>query len=517
MYTQNDINKQALEVMWRTDGYKLGHYAQFPDGTTKIYSNLTPRSVYGGANEERPPVVVMYGLKKLLQRMVRDFDVFFNSDIAVVRKLYEDRMERFSGTRPNTEHLQRLYDIGYLPLEIKAIPEGALGLVGQPLLTITNTDPSAYWLVNYLETWISSDMWQAITSATTAWNVRRLMDSWCIATGGDPAGNWYLAHDFSYRGLPGMEAAVASGSAHLLSFYGSDSLSSWDLIEATYPETDGVIQIGVPASEHSVMTVGAVQREDGTMDEREQLQRLLDIYPTGIVSVVSDSYDYWGMVSEVLPEFRNQIMERDGKWVVRPDSGDPVKIVTGDPDAPEGTPERRGTLDILWDTFGGTVNEAGYRELDSHIGIIYGDSMTWSTINRMCERMEATGYATTNIVFGLGSFGYQYVTRDTYGFAVKATWAEVDGKPKPVFKDPKTGNGNKKSARGLLKLVDDGSERKLIEDITVAEEAAEPGEGDLLKLMFRNGELVGFDENFQIIRERLLKETKMAEERGWLN
>ena len=194
-----------------------------------------------------------------------------------------------------------------------------------------NTHPCAYWLVNYLETWISTALWQPITSATTAWNIRQLMDTWAVETGCDPEENGPLAHDFSYRGMAGIEAASASGAGHLISFIGSDSLSAWDYIMSTYPKTEGVIQIGVPATEHAVMTAGANVRENGTMDEREQVQRLLDLYPQGFVSVVSDSYDYWDMITTVLPEFKEQIMKRDGRYVVRPDSGNPVDIVTGDP------------------------------------------------------------------------------------------------------------------------------------------------------------------------------------------
>lgn len=512
-----NINKKALEVIWRTDGYKLGHVNQLPEGITRIYSNLTPRSVYGGANEEMPPVVVMYGLKAFLVKLQEDFRYFFQSDIDEVERMYVERIQKFTGQSDvKTDHIKKLHDLQYLPLEIKSLREGALGLIGHPVLTITNTDPSAYWLVNYLETWLSSSLWHPITSATKAWNIRRMMDDFAVETGADPKFNDFMAHDFSYRGLPGIESASLSGSAHLTSFLGSDSLSSWDLIENIYPETDGSIQVGVPATEHSVMCTGAKRNPDGTMDERDQIQRILDAYPSGIVSVVSDSYDYWGMLTDILPEFKDQIMNRDGKWVVRPDSGNPVDIICGDPEADEGTPERKGSLRVLWDIFGGTENDKGYKVLDSHIGLIYGDSMNWKVVHEMFTRMKEMGFATNNIVIGIGSFTYQYVTRDTLGMAVKCTWAKINGEPKPVMKDPKTGGAHtKKSAYGLLKLVDDGNERKFIQNVSEHDES-ESNENDVLRTVFFNGEIINMDDNFQDIRKRLLIQTQVAKERNWV-
>lgn len=526
LFYANDVNNQALEVLWRTDGYKLDHVNTYPENTEMVYSNFTPRSIYRGETKEIPPVIVMFGLKRFLDDFVSAWDVFFESDIDVVASAYKARVEAFSGAEDfNVDHIYKLHELGYLPLQIKAIPEGALGLIGQPVITVRNTDPSAYWLVNYIETWLSTAMWHPITAATVAWSIRRMMDSWSLRTGGDPALNGFQAHDFSYRGMTGWQAATVSGMGHALSFTGSDSLSIWDAILTAYPETAGMITGGVPATEHAVMTANAESGEDG-MDESATIRRLLDIHPTGILSVVSDSYDYWKMLTETLPAFKKDIMERDGKYVVRPDSGDPVKIVTGDPDAPEGSPARKGSLQVLWEEFGGTVNEAGYRELDSHVGMIYGDSMNFNTIDRMCHQMEETGFATSNIVFGLGSYSYQGaivtedhghigITRDTFGFAYKATAVRINGQLKEIFKDPKTGNGNKKSARGFLRVVDDGSDRELVQSVSEADEQNEQND-DMLRTVFLNGNIVNMDTDFQVVRERLVESTADAVERGWL-
>lgn len=514
MYMKN-INDQALEVIWRTDGYKTDHRRQYPENTTKVYANFTPRSIHSSINGNRYPAVVMFGLKRLLEDLKADFDVFFAADIDVVAQAYKKRLEAFTGLENlNVDHLYQLHDLGYLPLEIKAVPEGSIGLINQPLLTIMNTHPCAYWLVNYLETWISTALWQPITSATTAWNIRQLMDTWAVETGCDPEENGPLAHDFSYRGMAGIEAASASGAGHLISFIGSDSLSAWDYIMSTYPKTEGVIQIGVPATEHAVMTAGANVRENGTMDEREQVQRLLDLYPQGFVSVVSDSYDYWDMITTVLPEFKEQIMKRDGRYVVRPDSGNPVDIVTGDPNAEPGSAEHKGTLEVLWEIFGGTINEKGYKVLDPHIGVIYGDSMNYNTINEMCSRMESKGFATCNIVFGLGSYNYQYVTRDSYGFAMKTTWVEVDGKPKSVFKDPKTAQNVKRSARGLLTLTEKKGQRVFKQDVHASVEAREKY-NDVFNLVFKNGVIMNMEDDFQKIRKNLQYASQRAKDNEW--
>ena len=314
--------------------------------------------------------------------------------------------------------------------------------------------------------------------------------------------------------MAGIEAASASGAGHLISFIGSDSLSAWDYIMSTYPKTEGVIQIGVPATEHAVMTAGANVRENGTMDEREQVQRLLDLYPQGFVSVVSDSYDYWDMITTVLPEFKEQIMKRDGRYVVRPDSGNPVDIVTGDPNAQPGSAEHKGTLEVLWEIFGGVINEKGYKVLDPHIGVIYGDSMNYNTINEMCSRMEEKGFATCNIVFGLGSYNYQYVTRDSYGFAMKTTWVEVDGKPKSVFKDPKTAQNVKSSARGLLTLTEKKGQRVFKQDVHASVEAREKY-NDVFNLVFKNGVIMNMEDDFQKIRKNLQYASKRAKDNEW--
>jgi nicotinamide phosphoribosyltransferase len=462
------------------DGYKTDHRRQYPDKTEYVYSNWTPR----GSRVPGVERVTLFGLQYFLDRYLMDeFYEFFSGDVDVACKRYERRMNGYLG--PNnigTDHIRALHELGYLPLEICAIPEGSDVPLRVPMLTITNTHPDFGWLVNYMETLLSAQLWLTCTSATTAKHFRKRLDYWARRTGTDQAFVDWQGHDFSFRGMSGVEAAALSGAGHLISFTGTDTIPAIDLIEDYYPSS-GFIGGSVAATEHSVMCAGGSESEGETFD------RLMDLYPSGILSVVSDTWDFWGVLTEILPARKDKILARDGKLVIRPDSGDPVKIVAGDPDAVPGTPEYYGAVEMLWKTFGGTTTDAGYKLLDSHIGVIYGDSITYERGDQILAELARKGFASGNVVFGIGSYTYQYVTRDTYGFAMKATWVQINGEGMAIFKDPKTDNGLKKSAKGRLAVIDD----QVIEEATPEQEAASQ-----LQPVWRNGEFVnrplGFDE-----------------------
>lgn len=228
------------------------------------------------------------------------------------------------------------------------------------------------------------------------------------------------------------------------------------------------------------------------------LKRLITtVYPNGIVSYVADTYDFWGVVTYVLPKLKPDIMVRNGKLVVRPDSGDPVKIVCGDPEAPEGSPEHRGAFQCLWDVFGGETKD-GYRHLDSHVGLIYGDSITLERQQAILSGLKAKGFA-PSVVLGIGSFTYQMKTRDTFGFAMKATWGMVNGVEREIFKDPKTDiGGEKKSAKGLLQVYrDEEGKPRLLDQCDMDGES-----GGILRPVFVNGELVN-ETSFAAVRKEL--------------
>jgi nicotinamide phosphoribosyltransferase len=444
-----------------TDGYKTGHHLQYPKGTTLVYSNFTPRSnKYAPKGCEQ---VVSFGQQMVMKQIHDMFQTyFFNKPKEDVISEIKQEMSWYLNTEYDTTHFEKLYDLGYLPIAVKGIEEGTLAPIKVPVLTIYNTHPDFYWVTNYLETIISNLLWKPMTSASIAHAYRKLLTKWMLKT--DPERAWFIdwqGHDFSMRGLDSIAATISSGLGHATSFMGSDSLPVIHGARKFYGEEGPVIG-SVNATEHSVMCAGGADDEVGTF------RRLIETYPTGILSVVSDTWDLWKVCTEHIVTLKEEILARDGKLVIRPDSGDPVDIICGSESTLHtGSPEGKGVIELLWDVFGGTVNEQGYKVLDSHIGAIYGDSITIDRAEQICSRLEAKGFASTNIVLGVGSFTYQFNTRDTFGFAMKATYVELEVPMfgefvdqnlnteiigRQIFKDPITDDGTKKSATGLLNV-----------------------------------------------------------------
>lgn len=512
-----------LNPLLYVDSYKIHHNRQYPEGMTKLYSNLTPRkSRMEGVNG-----VVTFGIQHfVLEYLIKQFnEEFFNLNGQRNKQIKDVVIMQYQRhCQVDTKHIEALWDLGYLPIEIKALDEGTICPIGVPMLTITNTHPDFGWLVNYLETLMSCMLWQPITSATIAYEYKKILEKYALETTGTTEGVQWQGHDFSMRGMSSVESAVLSGMGHLLSFTGTDTIPAIYQLEKSYRAT-GLIGASVPATEHSVMCMGTKESEIGTF------KRLLNLYPTGILSVVSDTWDLWKVLTEYLPELKEEISSRDGKLVIRPDSGDPVDIICGyetpnslDPSKPwnygrtlsDLEPAAKGVIELLWEIFGGTTNEYGYKVLDGHIGAIYGDSITLDRAKSICERLKAKGFASTNIVFGIGSYTYQYNTRDTFGFAMKATYGEITHEvevdlgrqgsgtghkvePREIFKAPVTDSGEKKSAKGLLKVVKREGEFALLQQVTKEEQLLEDNE---LKVVFRNSEMVN-PVRFETIRERL--------------
>lgn len=364
----------------------------------------------------------------------------------------------------------------------------------------------------------------------------------------------FLCHDFSYRGIDASIASAKSGSGHLLSFKGTDVILAVDYLAYHYDGDETFVGTSVPAMEHSIQC--------SYNDDTEYFRHIVkDVYPNGIVSVVCDGYDYWSVLTNVLPSLKDDILSRGvdsfgfSKVVVRPDSGDPVRIIAGyrygvyatlnqaerdyhgirdagyevivtsfgkvynviwvGEETFDGSTfklelteidlsieEVKGSIQVLWDTFGGTINNKGYKTLNQKIGLIYGDSITLERADEILKRLEAKGFASDNVVFGIGSYTYQMVTRDTLGFAMKATNIVVDGEEIPLFKDPKTDSGTKKSAKGLLsvmaEILEDGSEKLfLLNDVD-----RETENQSLLTTLFQDGKFLKH-ETLAEIRERL--------------
>jgi nicotinamide phosphoribosyltransferase len=394
----------------------------------------------------------MFGLQYFIQSFLIDTwnKEFFNKPKEQVVAKYKRRMDTSLGLDAvPVDHIEDLHDLGYLPVEILAVREGEAVNIKVPVLTMQNTNSKFFWLTNYLETVMSNALWKPITSATTARQYKMILEKAASETCDDNSHVQFQAHDFSFRGMSGIEDAATSGAAHLLSFSGTDSIPSIDLLEDYYKADAEKELVGcsVPATEHSVMCMGTQGDELGTF------KRLItETYPSGIVSIVSDTWDLWKVLDEYAPSLKAEIEARDGKVVFRPDSGNPEDIICGDKDS-NNSSEFQGCLELLWKNFGGTYNSKGYRVLNPKVGLIYGDSITLERAESIIARMKEMGFAASNIVFGVGSYTYQYVTRDTFGFAMKATYGVVDGEARNIFKDPITDNGTKKSAKGMIAVI----------------------------------------------------------------
>ncbi len=481
------------------DFYKTDHRRQYPDGTTEVYSNFTPRSskLAKVLKEAYDHKVVFFGLQYFIQDFLIDTwnEQFFQQDKAKVVSAYKRRMDFSLGKDAiDISHIEALHDLGYLPIKIKALPEGTRVPIGVPVLTVVNTHPDFFWLTNYIESVISCYLWKPITSATTAFEYRRLLTKYAVKTGTSLDFVSFQAHDFSFRGMSGLQDSLLSGAAHLTSFYGTDSVAAIDFLEEYYYANAEQEMIGgsVPATEHSVMCMGM---QEGELETFRRLIKVL--YPHGIVSIVADTWDFWRVVTEYTVLLKDEILSRDGKLVIRPDSGDPVKIVVGDPQAPEGSPEYKGAIECLWEVFGGSITSMGYKMLDPHIGLIYGDSITLERAECILKGLAAKGFASGNVVFGVGSYTYQYTTRDSLGFAMKATSGVVNGKRRDIFKDPKTDNGTKKSAKGLLRIEREDDKLVLYDQQSEVQEKQ-----GLLECVFLDGALLK-PVTLAEIRERL--------------
>jgi nicotinamide phosphoribosyltransferase len=466
-----------INSLYLTDGYKVGHKKMLAPGTIKLYGTWIPRGLkYApkGVNK-----IVSFGQQLVWKWIHDEFEENFfmqrdgtNRDSAL--KFIKD-MSLYLGMEYNGKHFEELWDLGYLPIKVKALPEGIETDPNIPHMTFINTVDGFAWLTLYLETIVSNLAWKPAYAATIAKLYRRQAEEWVAKT--DPDNMWlidYMCHDFSARGLSGPHDMISVGLGHATSFRGSDTLVAIPAARYFYNEPeDEVIINSVNASEHSVSTTKIF-----TVGEQQMIADWLEIFPKGILSIVSDTFDLWKLITEYLPANKEVIMARDGKLVIRPDSGDPVDIICGLNIASSMwtkditiKPEWKGVIELLWDIFGGTINKQGYKVLDPHIGCIYGDSITPERQIQIYERLAAKGFAATNIVLGVGSFTYQYTTRDWASMAAKGSWFEVYNEcSKPcdvcyrdlgycgqahkqsynIYKDPITDDGTKKSLKGLL-------------------------------------------------------------------
>ena len=485
------------------DAYKLSHKHMYPKSMTQMYSNLTPRSAkhFKFKSADFDNKVVVFGTQALVKQLADHWQAnFFDKPIEPLVVEYKSVLLNCLGVSdPDVQWCYDLHNLGYLPILIKALPEGSRSPIGVPILTITNTHDDFAWLVNYLETYLSTNIWKPITMATNSYEYKRILAKYNALTADTADFMPWQVHDFAARGLGSSHEWSINCIAHLTSFSGTDTVQAI-LGAQHYYGADLTCGGSVPATEHSVMTIAIASsnHKDKLLAEQTYLHNLLtNLYPTGILSVVCDSYDFWGVIENNLPALKDVIMSRSGKLVIRPDSGNPIDVICGHPDGCvrmiSNSAESKGLLQSLWDIFGGTINDKGYKVLDPHIGLIYGDAITADVYESILSRMESMKFSSDNLVIGKGAVGDQLITRDTFGFAIKATHCVVNGQSIEVSKEPKT-DAKKKSAKGLLHV---NSDFNLIDQCTPEQEAT-----GLLHPIFHNSEVLS-NTTLEEIRQKL--------------
>lgn len=575
------------------DAYKSGHRTQYPEGTEFLFFNMTARSdKYLNTPLEKDGIIA-FGIKRFCEDYLRDHwnnSFFKRPKQEVVDEILTVMNGVLGEGAIGREHWEELHDLGYLPIAVDAVPEGTLLPIKVPMVAFMPTHKRFAWVAGYLEDAFSNELWKATTIATVAFNSRRIAEEWAAKTCDDNGHIPWQFHDFALRGLSGMNDGALNSLGHLTSFKGTDNFSAVYTAKRVYGEGMSVSDIGnsVPATEHSVMTANIAVNIDKIFgknaDLRSDFQRFdgeletfrhfnVDLYPTGILSMVGDSYNYWLTIGTLAAQLKDVIMARDGKLVFRPDSGNPFHVVCGykaiefenaksliikrmkadnwgdlaietvaettemknlpyhswlredgyelivDREDFDGadtlnletleqrwmpTEEINGSLRTLWDTFGGTKNSKGYKLIDPHVGLIYGDSITMQLADEIFARMDEMGFASSNIVFGVGSYTYQYITRDTLGFAVKATYLTLsDGKEIMLSKEPVTDMGLKKSAKGcVLPVLEDG---KIIavDELSHDEYLQRLVSGDTLFQTYFTDGVCYCEDNLEIIRKRI--------------
>lgn len=554
------------------DGYKPSHLSMYPDSLIQIYQNGTPRG-----NKRMPYAthVLNFGIQAGVMFMHEIFykeffkrptiNMLINGGMsdeearATVKSQaiepIKNRYSQYFGRDFDVTLIDKLWDLGHLPIEVRQLPEGELVPFGVPLYTLKSTNDELAPIIPFLETMLSNLTWHALTAATIGYYFQKKIQQGAVETDREAYENGsslYLGHDFSLRGLSGPWAGGMVALAHALTSNGSDNMLLFPYGEKYYMLSKDFSPIAtVPASEHSIMCAY------GQEEELETISHLMDLFPTGILSVVSDSWDLWQVIGEYSLLLKDKIMSRDGKLVFRPDSGNIVDIICGVnsrenmktlktyeeykdfyKEVAVSRWEWMGVIESLYSIFGGTTNNQLYKVLDPHVGAIYGDAVTMERCDEIYNRLKSKGFATTNIVLGIGSYTYQGVTRDTTGYAVKATHVKLKGiNPKDwaldgdkyvngrgetltleqfenakkdinreIFKDPVTSvNTNKKSAKGYLKVIKNADEEyELVEG--VSEEDTFDGE---MKLLYYNGQfsnLATYEEIQAIARKNLVSE-----------
>lgn len=468
------------------DGYKHVHAEQFPKGTTKLMSYVTPRM----SRLKTFDKMILFGVQAFCKEYLDIYfhDNFFaHSEDDVVREYKRVLDEMLGSGNYDIEKVRKLHKLGYLPINIYSLPEGTFVPMGVPCIAIRNTHDDFAWVVQWIESLLSSEIWKPCIHATVANSYREIVNKYYGLTVDDDVPRSKAISDFGFRGMSCLQEAVKASSAWLTSFSGTATIPAIPWLERNYNCDNNKEHFASNAisTEHAVMASNFAV--DG--DEITMIKRLLtEIYPNASFSMVSDTYDLFNLIDNLLPQCREEIMAHNGKMLIRPDSGDIIDIAVA-------------TVEHLYNLFPGRTNSKGYKTLDPHIGCVYGDGVTQQRAETIYKILMEKGFASNCIVFGAGSFSFNCIeedgklypfTRDTFSVAIKATWGIVDGKEIFIFKDPKTdreqksGKAFKKSQKGLCYVYEENGDIKFKDEFTLADW---PGMG-LMKCVYTNGRCV---------------------------
>ena len=482
---------KAINPMLLCDFYKTVHSDMINPKMTKSMSYYTPRM----SRVKRWDKVVMFRVQMFCKTWLIDYfnENFFELSEDEVVAEYTRVLDVTLGKGIyGTEKIRKLHRLGYLPIEITALPEGTMVPVHVPMFGITNTHDDFAWLPQALESLISAEMWYPQITATVGKTYRDIVNKYYAETVEDDVPRARALGAFDFRGDMCVDAALKAGAGWCLSFLNTATVPAIPYLENMFncDCTKEPVAFGAVSTEHFVMCSNYAV--DG--DEITFLRKMLtELYPNTSFSCVLDSYDYWNVIDNILPQLHDEILAHNGCMLMRGDSGDCVEVVTK-------------TVFKLWEQFGGTVNSKGYKVLDPHVKAIYGDSITVQRCEEIYEILKNEGFACSNVALGVGSFSMHCIeednilkpfTRDTFSSCIKACYAEVDGKCYPVFKNPKEG-GFKKSQKGLCYVYEENGELKYKDEYT----SENIPEGNLLETVFKDGKMIK-DYTLDEIRQRL--------------
>lgn len=453
-----------MNMILNTDSYKLSQYVQYPPGTTNVFSYIEARD----AKQD----VLWFGLQAFIKEYMTK--PITEDDIVEARVLANLHGEPF-----NEEGWRYILDVhkGVLPVVIRSVPEGTVVAGSNVLASIETTDPKCFWLVSYLETALLRATWYTSTVASNSFYLKRVIKKYMDATADyDPIELQFKLHDFGARGVSSQESAMLGGMAHLVSFWGTDTIAG--ILGASKWYDADVSGFSIPASEHSTITTW------GKEFEVDAFENMLNQFSgeNKIVACVSDSWDIDNAVENLWGgALADRVRNTGGTLVVRPDSGDPMVVPIT-------------VVQKLMDKFGYTVNSRGYKVLPPYLRVIQGDGITRNTLPGILANMEHHKLSATNIAFGMGAGMLQKVDRDTYDFAMKCSAVKIGNEWRDVWKEAP----GKPSKRGRITLVQDRVTRNF-RTVRMNEEW-DYDETEVMNIVYRNGPIKTQYRTFDRIR-----------------